>query len=237
MTFANAWTVCLWYETLVANKHFFHFNDKKNRRFHPGSDERSATIHCCDAAGRCLEISVKISGITGQCSCYSSAHPLDASMHLRNFEGSYPAMWQTTGQTGECCDADCQKGLHVPGQRLHCNAGMISDVGAVDKVCADLTDNKNYLQTWRHFNHFQSNSPVVIRRGGCSRIPMHNGYRCRCGDVGIDATTFAWSILTGNNPMPIPFASTWGGPSSLSMFNNYWIWLVWVACIDWNIVR
>lgn len=164
-------------------------------------------------------------------------HPLDASMHLRNFEGSYPAMWQTTGQTGECCDADCQKGLHVPGQRLHCNAGMISDVGAVDKVCADLTDNKNYLQTWRHFNHFQSNSPVVIRRGGCSRIPMHNGYRCRCGDVGIDATTFAWSILTGNNPMPIPFASTWGGPSSLSMFNNYWIWLVWVACIDWNIVR
>ena len=32
----------------------------------------------------------------------------------------------------------------MPGQRLHCNVGMISDVGA---VCADLTDNKNYLRT------------------------------------------------------------------------------------------
>lgn len=31
----------------------------------------------------------------------------------RNFEGSYPAMWQTTGQSGYACDPDCQKGMHA----------------------------------------------------------------------------------------------------------------------------
>ena len=37
----------------------------------------------------------------------------ERTMHLRSFEGSYPAMWQTTGQSGDACDPDCQKGMHA----------------------------------------------------------------------------------------------------------------------------
>eukprot|EP00434_Breviolum_minutum_P014530 symbB.v1.2.012814.t1/scaffold884.1/size313170/26 len=53
--------------------------------------------------------------------------PLEDALKFRNFEGSYPAMWQTTGQTGECCDADCQKGLHVVVPESLCTTGIDAD--------------------------------------------------------------------------------------------------------------
>jgi len=53
--------------------------------------------------------------------------PLEDALKFRNFEGSYPAMWQTTGQSGECCDADCQKGLHVVVPESLCTTGIDAD--------------------------------------------------------------------------------------------------------------
>ncbi|CAK9097560.1 Leishmanolysin (Cell surface protease) (Major surface glycoprotein) (Major surface protease) (Promastigote surface endopeptidase) (Protein gp63) [Durusdinium trenchii] len=54
-------------------------------------------------------------------------NPVEEQLQFRNFEGSYPAMWETTGQTGVCCDPDCQKGLHVVVPDSFCTEGVAAD--------------------------------------------------------------------------------------------------------------
>eukprot|EP00913_Durusdinium_trenchii_P024591 g23084.t1 len=54
-------------------------------------------------------------------------NPVEEQLQFRNFEGSYPAMWETTGRTGVCCDPDCQKGLHVVVPDSFCTEGVAAD--------------------------------------------------------------------------------------------------------------
>ncbi|CAJ1378386.1 unnamed protein product [Effrenium voratum] len=59
--------------------------------------------------------------------------PVQGPLRFRNAEGSYPAMWKATGQSGDCCDPDCQKGLHVVVPEFFCSLG-VEDADAVLSV-------------------------------------------------------------------------------------------------------
>jgi len=50
--------------------------------------------------------------------------PVEGTLKFRSWEGSFPAMWQKTRQTGAACDPDCQKGLHVVVPDSLCSEGL-----------------------------------------------------------------------------------------------------------------
>lgn len=61
-------------------------------------------------------------------SAYFSVRPVQGKLKFTNSEGTYPAMWANTGQTGARCDADCVKGYKIFVPDWLCSIGTVADV-------------------------------------------------------------------------------------------------------------
>lgn len=66
--------------------------------------------------------------VTKALSLYFSVRPVQGMLKFTNSEGTYPAMWANTGQTGARCDADCVKGYKVFVPDRFCSNGTVADV-------------------------------------------------------------------------------------------------------------
>eukprot|EP00930_Biecheleria_cincta_P067785 TRINITY_DN5466_c0_g3_i1.p1 TRINITY_DN5466_c0_g3~~TRINITY_DN5466_c0_g3_i1.p1 ORF type:complete len:961 (-),score=112.26 TRINITY_DN5466_c0_g3_i1:458-3340(-) len=53
---------------------------------------------------------------------------IEGNLVFKSWEGSYAAMWKSTGQTGSRCDPDCVKGLHMVVPDSWCASGVAADV-------------------------------------------------------------------------------------------------------------